>query len=105
MTISILITLPHAYVAFPATVANRLARRLEIHYTPRNGSWLNVAEIELSVLSQQCLDRRISSAAELEKELFAWQTERNRANSQVQWRFTTEDARIKLKHLYPIALF
>ncbi len=91
------------YEAFPATVAHRLARRLEIHYTPRNGSWLNVAEIELSVLSQQCLDRRISSATELEKELSAWQNQRNLTNSQVQWRFTTEDARIKLKHLYPNA--
>lgn len=90
------------YEAFPAPEAHRLARRLEIYYTPRNGSWLNIAEIELSVLSQQCLDRRISSICELSTELTAWQNERNRNASKVIWRFTTEDARIKLRHLYPI---
>jgi hypothetical protein len=89
------------YEAFPAPEAHRLARRLEIHYTPRNGSWLNVAETELSVLSRQCLDRRMPSVAELKTELQAWQTERNQRNSKVIWKFSTEDARVKLKHLYP----
>lgn len=89
------------YAAFPADVAHRLRKRLEIHYTPRSGSWLNVAEIELSALSRQCLHRRIGSAGELQRELVAWQDERNADASTVQWRFTTADARIRLKHLYP----
>jgi len=90
------------YEAFPAPEAHRLARKIEIYHTPRNGSWLNVAEIELSVLSQQCLDRRISSVEELTSELVAWQQERNSTTSKVIWHFTTDDARVKLKHLYPI---
>lgn len=90
------------YEAFPAPEAHRLARRLEIYHTPRNGSWLNIAEIELSVLAQQCLERRIPSVAQLETELTAWQQERNRIASKVIWQFTTEDARIKLQHLYPV---
>lgn len=90
------------YEAFPADEAHRLARRLEIYHTPRNGSWLNVAEIELSVLAQQCLDRRIPCVEKLSTELTAWQKERNRTTSKVVWQFTTEDARIKLKHLYPV---
>jgi hypothetical protein len=89
------------YEAFPAAEAHRLARRLEIHYTPRNGSWLNIAEIELSVLARQCLDRRIATPAELTAELAAWERERNADGSRVRWRFTTDDARIKLRHLYP----
>jgi hypothetical protein len=89
------------YAAFPAEEAHRLARRLEILYTPRNGSWLNVAEIELSVLSRQCLNCRIGSAEELRHETAAWQTERNASKSRVHWRFTTEDARTKLHRLYP----
>ena len=89
------------YEAFPAPEAHRLARRLELHYTPRNGSWLNVAEIELGVLTRQCLDRRIGSAAELQAETAAWMAARNTDASRVEWRFTTEDARIKLRHLYP----
>lgn len=89
------------YQAFSAPEAHRLARRLEIHYTPRNGSWLNIAEIELSVLSRDCLHRRIPDVATLEKELAAWETERNTSLAQVKWRFSTADARIKLKHLYP----
>ncbi len=89
------------YQAFPAEQAHRLARRLEIHYTPRNGSWLNVAEIELSVLGRQCLDRRIGSASELQSQCTAWETPRNADGSRVIWRFRTEDARIKLRHLYP----
>jgi hypothetical protein len=89
------------YEAFPAEEARQLARRLEIHYTPRNGSWLNVAEIELSVLSRQCLDRRIGSAADLASELGQWSDARNADGSQVHWRFTTEKARHTLRHLYP----
>jgi len=89
------------YEAFDAETAHRLARRLEIHYTPRNGSWLNVAEIELSILARQCLDRRLATAAELRAEVAAWQAERNAAGGRVEWRFTTADARIKLHHLYP----
>jgi hypothetical protein len=89
------------YQAFPAAEAHRLARRLEIHHTPRNGSWLNVAEIELSVLGRQCLDRRIGSATELQSECTAWEAPRNADGSRVDWRFTTQDARIKLRHLYP----
>ena len=77
------------YEAFPAAEAHRLARRLEIHYTPRSGSWLNVAEIELSVLGRQCLDRRIGSAPELRREVEAWAEGRNADRSAVTWRFTT----------------
>jgi len=89
------------YEAFSAEEAHRLARRLEIYYTPRNGSWLNVTEIELSVLHQQCLKRRIDNPHTLELEIAAWQHQRNLEAAQVRWRFTTEDARIKLSHLYP----
>jgi len=89
------------YEAFPAHQARRLARRLEIHFTPRHGSWLNVAEIELSALCRSCLDRRISSAKEMRQETTAWSDERNRHATGVSWRFTTEDARIKLRSLYP----
>ena len=89
------------YEAFPAAEAHRLARRLEIHHTPRSGSWLNVAEIELSVLGRQCLDRRIGSATELDSECAAWEDDRNAQGCPVSWRFTTADARVKLRHLYP----
>lgn len=89
------------YEAFPAEIAHRLRKRLEIHYTPRSGSWLNVAEIELSALARQCLGRRIGSAAELQREVAAWQEQRNAEGSTVQWRLTTADARIRLRHLYP----
>jgi DDE superfamily endonuclease len=89
------------YEAFPAAEAHRLARRLEIHYTPRNGSWLNVAEIELSILSRQCLNRRIGSPDELTRELDRWQGERNANQAAVRWRFTSTDARIRLRTLYP----
>jgi hypothetical protein len=89
------------YEAFPPEEAKRLADRLEIHYTPKHGSWLNMAEIELSVLAEQCLDRRLADQATLEREVAAWKAARNRAGRGVNWRFTTEDARIKLKHLYP----
>ena len=89
------------YEAFPAEEAHRLARRLEMHYTPRNGSWLNVAEIELSVMGRQCLDRRIGSTQELSAGLSAWDRERNAEACSVHWRMTTADARIKLRRLYP----
>ena len=89
------------YEAFPAEEAHRLARRLDIVYTPRNGSWLNVAEIELGVLSRQCLDRRIANAAELAQQTTAWQEQRNAHRSRVTWRFTIQDARYKLRRLYP----
>jgi hypothetical protein len=89
------------YEAFPAEQAHRLARRLRLVHTPRNGSWLNVAEIELSVLSGQCLDRRIGTKEELRQEVQAWQQRRNTDGSRVVWRFTAADARVKLRHLYP----
>jgi hypothetical protein len=89
------------YEAFSADVALNLAKRLEIHHTPKHGSWLNVAEIELSVMSGQCLKRRLSSADELVTQLSAWEAIRNSSNKTVNWQFTTADARIKLKSLYP----
>lgn len=89
------------YEAFEPTVARRLIERLEIHYTPKHGSWLNMAEIELSVLSRQCLDRRIPDADTLTREVAAWEQARNIHAQPVDWRFTTPDARIKLKRLYP----
>jgi hypothetical protein len=89
------------YAAFPADQALALAKRLEIHYTPVHGSWLNVAEIELSALAKQCLDRRIGTAQELTKEVEAWVQQRNADKSRVVWTFTTADARVKLQHLYP----
>jgi len=89
------------YEAFPPEQARRIAEKLEWHYTPKHGSWLNMAEIELSVLSRQCLDRRIESAEEMEREIGVWQDDRNEREVGVQWRFTTADARIKLRKLYP----
>jgi DDE superfamily endonuclease len=89
------------YEAFAPAEARRLADKLELHYTPKHGSWLNMAEIELAMLAGQCLDRRLADQATLEREVAAWQAARNRAGRGVNWRFTTEDARIKLKHLYP----
>lgn len=94
-------TIASLYTAFPAERAHALKQRLKIHYTPRNGSWLNVAEIELSILSRQCLNRRIGSRQELEAILRAWQATRNQSASKVKWRMTTDQARIKLAHLYP----
>ncbi len=89
------------YEAFPPDIARSLAKRLEIHYTPKHGSWLNVAEIELSVMTKQCLDRRIDNITSLGNELAAWETARNAMQKGVDWQFTTPDARIKLKRLYP----
>jgi len=89
------------YEAFPPERARRIAERLEIHHTPKHGSWLNVAEIELSVLTRQCLDRRIASADELRADVAAWEAARNERGVETRWRFTTADARIKLHRLYP----
>jgi hypothetical protein len=89
------------YEAFAPAEAKRLADKLELHYTPKHGSWLNMAEIELSVLGRQCLKRRIPGPATLAAEAAAWEAARNRAAPTVDWRFTSADARIKLKHLYP----
>lgn len=89
------------YEAFEPEEAHRLSRRLEIHYTPKHGSWLNMAEIELSALVRQCLNRRISDQDMLDAEAQAWTKERNEQVVKVDWRFTTAEARIKLKYLYP----
>ena len=92
------------YEAFPPVEARRLFERLEIHYTPKHGSWLNIAEIELRVLSGQCLNRRIPDMQILEQQVVLWQNERNFQKAKVDWRFSTDDARMKLKRLYPILL-
>ena len=89
------------YEAFDPATARALASRLEIHYTPKHGSWLNMAETELSVLSRQCLDRRIENKELLTQEATTWQKERNRTRTKIDWRFTTADARVKLRRLYP----
>lgn len=94
-------TLGSLYEAFPPEEARRIAAKLEIHCTPKHGSWLNMAEIELSVLTRQCLGQRLPSRAELGGEVAAWAAARNARADQMHWRFTTADARIKLKHLYP----
>jgi len=89
------------YDAFPAAEARRLVERFEWHYTPKHGSWLDLAESELGVLSRQCLDRRISDKQTLIDEIQAWQNDRNANHATANWHFTTPNARIKLKHLYP----
>ena len=89
------------YEAFPAAEARRLAERFEWHYTPKHGSWLDMAESELGVLSSQCLDRRIGDKQTLIIEIAAWEDDRNVNHAKADWHFTTADARIKLKHLYP----
>jgi hypothetical protein len=89
------------YEAFAPAEARRLLEKLEIHHTPKHGSWLNMAEIELRVLGRQCLDRRIPSQPELAREVAGWERRRNKEQCTVDWRFTTADARIKLKRLYP----
>lgn len=89
------------YERFSPEEARRIASRFEWHYTPEHGSWLNMAEIELAALEGQCLDRRIGSKQILATETTAWQQERNAAGTTINWHFTSEDARIKLKHLYP----
>ena len=89
------------YETFPPAVAKRLADKIEIHHTPKHGSWLNMAEIELSALQRQCLDRRLPDRPTLDREVTAWVRDRNAAEATIDWRFTTADARIKLKRLYP----
>ena len=89
------------YEAFPPAEARRLVERFEWHYTPKHGSWLDMAESELGVLSSQCLDRRIPDQQVLKKEVEAWQADRNRKHAKADWQFTTADARVKLKRLYP----
>ena len=94
-------TIASLYAAFPPAMARRLVERVELHFTPKHGSWLNIAEIELSILTGQCLDRRIPSLEALRKETDAWGRRRNTEEKTVDWQFTTADARIKLKRLYP----
>ena len=94
-------TITSLYETFPPAQARRLAERLDIHYTPKHGSWLNIAEIELSALNSQCLDRRIPDLKSMQREVAAWEAARNNRGAPVNWRFTTDDARIKLARLYP----
>ena len=92
------------YEAFAPSEARRIAKRLELHHTPNHGSWLNIAEIELSVFSRQCLNRRVGDETLLRREVAALERERNEAAAIINWRFSTQDARSKLKHVYPIEL-
>ena len=92
------------YEAFTPDEAKRILNKLEIHYTPKHGSWLNMAEIEFSHLARQCLDRRIPNKQDLVNEVAAWEDQRNKQESKVDWQFTTKDARIKLKKLYPVII-
>ena len=89
------------YAAFPAPEARRLVNRFEWHYTPKHGSWLDMAEFELAVLTNQCLSRRIPNRQTLEKEIAAWERHRNKHHAKADWQFTTQNARVKLKRLYP----
>lgn len=89
------------YEAFAPSEAKRIADRLEVHHTPKHGSWLNMAELELGILARQCLDRRIPDPSTLKQGIALWQTNRNQAQLTVDWQFTSADARIKLKYLYP----
>lgn len=90
------------YKAFPPQKARALAKRLEIHYTPKHGSWLNIAEISISILSKQCIDRRIPDLIKLNQEIATWETQYNALHNTVKWHFTTVDARVKLIKLYPV---
>lgn len=90
------------YEAFPSEEARTYASRLDVHYTPKHGSWLNMAEIEIQAMTSQCLRRRIPTLARLQEELTAWEQDRNSQQKVINWQFTTQEARIKLKHLYPI---
>jgi len=89
------------YETFPAAEARRLVRKLEFHYTPKHGSWLNMAEIEFAVLAEQCLDRRLPDQHTVAAEVAAWETQRNASQATIHWRFTTDTARLKLESLYP----
>jgi len=91
------------YETFTPAEARRITRKVEFHYTPKHGSWLNMAECELAVLAEQCLDRRIPDLQTLRREIDAWQAQRNQHPTMINWRFSTMDARLKLKHLYPPA--
>jgi len=90
------------YEAFEPAEARRLAEKLEIHYTPKHGSWLNMAEIEIGVLSRQCLSKYIESKERMISEVATWEQQRNKAEATVDWQFTTANARVKLRHLYPV---
>ena len=94
-------TIASLYEAFEPAEARRIAKKLELHYTPKHGSWLNMAEIEWSVLQQQCLDRRIHDEATLTRAIAAWEHQRNAEQATIDWRFSVSDARDKLKRLYP----
>ena len=89
------------YKSFTPEEARRILKKLEIHYTPKHGSWLNIAEIELNVMTRQCLSRRIPTIEKLKEELKLWEKERNSKTAKVNWQFRTTDARVKLKSLYP----
>jgi DDE superfamily endonuclease len=95
-------TLASLYEAFPPEQARRIAEKLEVHHTPKHGSWLNMAEIELSVLARQCLDQRLESGTRLRREVQAWEEDRNEQQVEITWQFTTADARVKLHRLYPV---
>jgi hypothetical protein len=90
------------YATFPPAEACRILRKLDFHYTPKHGSWLNMAEIEFAVVSTQCLDRRLGNQETVRRAVAAWETQRNAAKATVDWRFTTAKARRKLKHIYPL---
>ena len=90
------------YETFPPAEARRILDKIEWHYTPKHGSWLNIAEIELGILARQCLDRRIGDRPKLAREVTAWERDRNEAECRVDWQFTSADARVKLKRLYPV---
>ena len=89
------------HAAFEPGTARRLCERFEIHYTPKHGSWLNMAEMEIGIMSRQCLSRRIAAIEEMTAEVQSWAAQRNKEKTSVRWQFTTADARIKLRHLYP----
>jgi len=97
-------TLPASVSSFPPDEAQAYLDRFEFHYTPKKGSWLNMAEIELGVLKRQCLDRQIYHAATLRSEVAAWQDHRKAADRLIDWQFTTDDARIRLRQLYPVEI-
>jgi hypothetical protein len=94
-------TLASLYAAFEPETARRLCQRFEIHYTPKHGSWLNMAELEIGIMNRQCLDQRIPTLEKMTSEAAAWAAQRNSQKSAVRWQFTTADARIKLQHIYP----
>ena len=94
-------SLASLYATFKPEVALRLAQRFELHFTPKHGSWLNMAELEIGIISRQCLGGRIASIEKMTSEVQAWVTQRNNHKTTVHWQFTTADARIKLRHLYP----